>query len=290
METFSAQTAPKFLNYERFPAIEYTKLDPESHQFKRVFTTSVLKKAEISVFITTIQLLINLVNSDYSAFCIFEDDMVFPDDFESKFLATRKLLPTGWDICYLTHTPYTPDGSQFELKLVKLDSNEALRYSKGGGMAYLVSRSGAEKILAFINTHGAINAFDTVFMKCELNRYYCNPLIGYTPTIDTDIQTKFEYFTFSEDGIAFEEAEYYKKKNLSVRIVNRDENGENAREDVLVFKGGYEGILDFPSYTLYHDKITVVIRNGLTDTIREERNFERLKKNGKYSIREMLLK
>ena len=197
---------PKFLRYERFSAVDGSKLVPNL-QLQRIFEGNDynMRDGMVGVALSHIKLWIELINSDKDFYCVFEDDVTFVPGMEQKFIHVLSILPADWGICFLGHhvwphheTPECYDTQKIP-RLDKWNAFQSLTYSIGGAVGYLISKSGALAMLEFIDAVGMTNAIDTMQQKAAdtIPVYYCMPHLVYsdcwtkTKTVDTDIQLNF---------------------------------------------------------------------------------------------------
>ena len=110
-------------------------------------------------------------------------------------------------------------------KLRKTNIYQSFQLSLGGTIGYLITKSGAQKLLDFISEHGATNCIDTLQQKSAniLNVYYCNPQLVYSEcfrnenkNIDTDIQNNHASLSLSFETKVEEELKFYKDNNLNI--------------------------------------------------------------------------
>jgi GR25 family glycosyltransferase involved in LPS biosynthesis len=203
---FSKLEEPKFLRYEKFSAVDGSKLTP-NRQLQRIFEGNDynMRDGMVGVALSHIKLWIDLINSDKEFYCVFEDDVTFVPGMEQKFTHVLSILPGGWGMCFLGHHVWpqheTPDCYDKEKipRLDKWNAFQSLTYSIGGAVGYLISKAGALAMLEFIEDVGMTNAIDTMQQKAAdiIPVYYCMPHLVYsdcwtkTKTVDTDIQLNF---------------------------------------------------------------------------------------------------
>lgn len=227
-ESFTKQ-APKFLDYHRFSAVDGSKLIPND-QLQRIFEGNDynMREGMVGCAMSHLKMWIELINSPFEAFCIFEDDLEFVPNFLEKFLHVYKNLPNDWDLCYLGHHLWkqfkTPDyfDKQAMPILEKWNTEQSLKYSIGGTGGYIISKKGANKLLEFINKSGMTNGIDTMQQKSAdiLNIYYCKPHLIYSEcwlpgkNIDTDIQYSFKSLDMASPGNIQKYPERLKKNGL----------------------------------------------------------------------------
>lgn len=195
------------IKYTLFEAVDGKKLKPTA-LLQKIFENNKynMNRGVIGCSLSHIKLLIKLVNSDKKAYLILEDDITFTDKFNDKFNAIiGNMNQHNWDLIYLGHhltSDNRKDGWQnsSKIRIDKCDKKSSLRNSLGGNFGYLISKSGAEKILEYINTNGIETEIDNVFQNCsdELNVFYIYPHLVFTKSIlynnlivDSDVHRDF---------------------------------------------------------------------------------------------------
>lgn len=305
-ETFQEKATPllSFLNYERFSAVDGSKLRSNA-QLQRIFDNNDynMRKGMVGCAMSHIKLYTELVNSDeYDAFLIFEDDLDFVPQFDKKFLHAYKQLRTfSWDMMYLGNHLRVPSEIAYDKEVLPLiekwDANTSLTKSLGGTGGYLISKQGAKKLLDFINETGMTNGIDTVQQKSanNINIFYCHPHLFYSEcftrnnNVDTNIQHDYDSLTLSLEARIENEIKYYNNK------VTRLNKFENALEFVLnqqskkaYFQGTSEEVEQLhekcihPCY-MFEKTVIFVVPGG-----DKGRYFHRMKKDDKYDVEDAL--
>lgn len=250
-DKITGQDALKYLKYERFEAVDGSKLEP-TEQLQRIFDGNDynMREGMVGCALSHIKLYIDLANSKYDAFCILEDDIEFVPSFRDKFLHLYNSLPQGWDLCYLGHHMWSQYKTPEYFSKVNMpiserwDSMKSLKYSIGGTGGYLISKKGANALLEFINANGMTNGIDTVQQKSadKLAVYYPKPHLIYaeccTPDkkVDTDIQFNYKSLTIQLSTRIEEEKSFYLGLGQTVNIT-RDEQELSNVTDVTIYTG-----------------------------------------------------
>lgn len=224
---FTELDAPKFLNYQRFSAVDGKKLVPNI-QLQRIFEGNDynMRPGMVGCAMSHIKLYIELLNSSCDKFLILEDDITFVKDFKDKFNHLLTILPTDLDLCYLGHHMWpekvTDEYDQEKNPIIeKWDVYKSFTQSIGGTGGYIITKKGAKNLLDFINTTGMTNGIDTVQQKSanKLNIYYCRPHLIYSDcwtnnkNTDTDIQNDFETLNYP-GNVSTEYPERLKKNDV----------------------------------------------------------------------------
>jgi GR25 family glycosyltransferase involved in LPS biosynthesis len=211
-EMFQEHKEPRFLDYERFSAVDGSKLKPNK-QLQRIFQGNDYNMAQgmVGCAMSHLKLFIQLINSDYDAYVIFEDDIKFCNEFEIKFNKIIGTLPGDFDFCYLgyhlrdkNNSFYTGNTSPIA---ERWNTEKIFSVSLGGTYGYIVSKKGAQNFLNLVNEIGMINCVDTLQQKTAdyLHVYYSVPMLVYsecyrsdTTKIDTDIQFNLNSLNYTE--------------------------------------------------------------------------------------------
>jgi len=77
--------------YKRFDAIDGEKLEEKT----------IINKSTVATIRSHIGVIKNASKNGYNKIAVFEDDIIFCDDFESRFKYYLENIPTDWDIMYL---------------------------------------------------------------------------------------------------------------------------------------------------------------------------------------------
>lgn len=313
MEMFKKNCPSYITNYTRFSAIHGKKLKftPQLYQIFEKNDYN-LRVGLVGAALSHIQLTIQLVDSSFDVFCIFEDDITFVPNFIEKLNVVLKNAKTDWDIIYLGHLLYpqhkTDDWIDKEKTpiLIRWDASASLQKSMGGAHGYLLSKIGAKKLLEFINEQSMTNGIDTMQQKAanSLNVYYAYPQLVYANCalpnfhVDSDIQYDFSSLSISqEDQLQIEKDFYgnffyFDEESYVVKLLSTPFPSEI---NIVIFyenKSGYVGILEMiksmPNVKKYYVKDVMIIVINPTEKQLENRYFDRLKKGTKWSIEDCL--
>lgn len=265
-ESFKNSKEIAFLNFTRYLAVDGSKLKP-TEQLQHVFEGNDynMRQGMVGCAMTHIKLMLELVESKYDFFCIFEDDITFVPNFKDKFEHLLKNLPDKWDICYLGHhlwKQYRSDDSFYDRTkfpiIEKWDTKKSFEYSMGGTGGYLISKQGASNMLSFIEKTGMTNGIDTMQQKAAdyLDIYYPKPHLIYSDcwqintSSDTDIQTNFKSLSIpSKTRIQNMLMTYPNAKELSLNEL-QEKIKEEEISNVCYYLGG-EGGGDFKHKCIY---------------------------------------
>ena len=226
----------KFLQFERFNAVDGYKVISTT-QLQRIFNNNDynMKVGMVGCLMSHIKMCIELINSEYDIYCILEDDIEITTNFENKFLnIIKQLKNTNWDLVYLGHHLRNLNDKEYsynkQIQPVIEQTNvyNSFQISLGGTIGYLITKSGAIKLLDFISENGSTNCIDTLQQKSAniLNIYYCNPHLIYSEcfrdenNIDTDIQNNNKSLTLPFETKVQDELNFYKNNNLIIERVD----------------------------------------------------------------------
>ena len=225
-----------FLKYERFSAVDGDKVSSTT-QLQRIFNNNDynMKVGMVGCLMSHIKMYIELIYSDYDVYCILEDDIEFTSNFQNKFLNIfQQLKNNNWDLVYLGHHLRNLNDKEYSYNnasiptIQKTNVYQSFQLSLGGTIGYLITKSGAQKLLDFISETGSTNCIDTLQQKSSniLNIYYCNPHLVYSECyrgqndIDTDIQNNLKSLSLSFETKLKDELTFYKNNNLNIVNLN----------------------------------------------------------------------
>lgn len=313
-DQFRYQKEAQWLHYNRFEAVDGNDLVP-TEQLQRIFDGNDydMRAGMVGCAMSHIELYISLLKTtEVDAYLIMEDDITVVPDFQRKFIHMYGMLPDDWDLCYLGHHPWNKTPDQYDKiqspSVFKAPSAAmSLKMSKGGTGGYVISKKGAKALLDYINRHGMTNGIDTVQQKAAdaIQLYYCTPHLIYsdcwssqTPTVDTDIQHNFVSLTVPFETRKAIEEKFYSQFGPVVQLSASDEARlyvtDEKKEHTMFYTGSSDSdvrellhICKHPCYSLNYKMLVCVPKPN--ETIRKERYFERLKKNGEFSVDDALV-
>lgn len=142
----------------------------------------------------------------YDRYIIVEDDALLVPNFVEKLASQYKTLKDDWDILFFGHHIIDDykDNNTFSLtetgRAEKWNMYISLQKSRGGTFGYMISKSGAQKMLSYICKTKMVNAIDTVMQKASniLNIYYSTVHLARSEcycdnfNTDTDIQKDYD--------------------------------------------------------------------------------------------------
>jgi GR25 family glycosyltransferase involved in LPS biosynthesis len=303
-EAAAKQQKLEFLEYERFSAIDGSKLLP-THQLLRMFDGNDfrMRRGMVGVTLSHMKLYIELINSDYDFYFIFEDDVTFTPNFDKKLLHLHEQISKlDWDIVYLGHHLYHPVPEAYhKTRLPIIErwySKTSLSKSMGGLSSYFISKTGAKKLMEFINIRGMTNGIDTMQQLAadELSVFYTFPHLTYSDCyrgstrIDSNIQYDYSSLSVNLDERIQDEINFFKSKNIDLievtdfEIVKHNIEKEEHTE-VFYFKAETDvqkkflkNVSTYPFYML-ETSVFIFVPKHI-----EGRYFDRLKKDGKFCI------
>jgi hypothetical protein len=176
----------------------------------------------------------------------------------------------------------------------------------GGTIGYLITKSGARKLLEYINETGMTNGIDTVQQKSAdvLDVYYAYPHLVYSEcfrgdnkqTLDTDIQFNYDSLTIPVDKrLEMEKLYHGILPEISGLIPENIKETTNEHPNFYYFSHEKSEIktlkkacdrLNIRSYTL-NDQVLVVVTNP-PNIPTETRYYHRFKKNLKWSVEDAI--
>lgn len=203
-------------DYEFYPAVDGSKLVPKPPLIKLTeYNHYRHRRGIVGVSLSHTNMWRDLINDpDYGYYLILEDDVIFTDDFVTKFkiLITklRKLNQSkekDWDIVMLGSS-IKPDemkenggkykNNSYDIEIAEINHDVCV----GGAFGYLINRRGANRIMDWIDKNGLKNPIDTIILDCAKNNilslYMALPNLIFTEwfnyyksKVDTDIQRDF---------------------------------------------------------------------------------------------------
>jgi hypothetical protein len=153
-------------------------------------------------------------------YIIFEDDIHnIHKDFKNYLIQIQhKLKLIEWDVIFLSYSTYDNNKDIYAIKnydesiekidIIKFDKNIYI----GGFFSYLISKSGAKKLLKYIETNGIKHGIDYLIkIVPNLNIYQLNKFITSTnwvqsinSTVDSDIQKNYNFIDiYSDDDFLY---------------------------------------------------------------------------------------
>jgi GR25 family glycosyltransferase involved in LPS biosynthesis len=227
------------LEYKVFKAVDGAELIP-NHQLCKIFEPNDFhwKRGMIGCALSHMKLWIDLLEDQKSdEYLVLEDDVTFANKFSAKLDHVKMVLEgRQWDVVFLGHSTYIDDPKN---KLDKLPTVEMWSRSKskalsmGGTFGYIISKSGAKKILDNISKVGMSNGIDwMMFLPDGMKNYYCSPHIVFSECfkgkkIDSDIQYDSSVMNINPTERLKVELEYWMKKTNSEGIeIDSDSQGE----------------------------------------------------------------
>ena len=181
----------------------------------------------------------------------------------------------------------------------KWSSVHSLMTSPGGTGGYIITKTGALKLLDFINKTGMTNCIDTMMQKSadSVNIYYPTPHLIYSEfydgnnTVDTDIQFNGKSLSVPLYDRLQNEIKFYNENLLKI-------NDLSEAIDICISNNNYKAIyyenddigninmlkdISIHPYYMLENKIIIIVPNG-----NDNRYFDRLKKGGNYDISDCL--
>jgi glycosyl transferase family 25 len=161
-------------NVEKFVAIDGEKLEASAYIYR----------GELGCYMSHMVILKDMINNNYSKILVFEDDVVFNDDFNAKFDYYYNQLPNDWDIVYMSGNHTT--------SLEKITDNI---YKTNGTLAmhsYFISLEGAKKLYNLLVAKNMTDPIDVIGIEYQKNNncYTFRPHLTYQKEGFSDIQKK----------------------------------------------------------------------------------------------------
>jgi GR25 family glycosyltransferase involved in LPS biosynthesis len=286
------------INIIRYPAIDGSKLK-NSEQLQRIFDNNDynMRKGMVGCALSHIKLYIDLYNSNDNIYCIMEDDIKLSSRFREKLIYLYSKLPDNWDICYLGCHLWKQYKNEEFLNQEKFpipekwNKKKSFTYSLGGTSGYLISKTGAKKLLDYINFSGMTKCIDTIQqLQCDnMNIYYSKPHIVFSDcwtldnNTDTDIQLDTGSLTIPLEQRITEEIKKYTNPIITTDYNFVENHILEKNPNTIFFSGCKEDIEKIISKCIF--KYYRMGTNTLVIVPSEHIIYEtRLCKNGFYNI------
>jgi GR25 family glycosyltransferase involved in LPS biosynthesis len=141
-----------------------------------------------------------LVESKCDYYTIFEDDIKLCDEFKQK-LNEAKCNLEGVDVLFLGYHVYNKDKDEIHKCFNGSKKELDCKLYVGGTYGYIVTQSGAKKLLEYIEKNGIKHGIDYVMKISGLNLYNSQPHIVFSDwvstcdsVVDSDIQKDYSSF------------------------------------------------------------------------------------------------
>jgi len=214
--------------YVVFNAIDGKALQP-SASIQRIFETGDynFRRGIVGCALSHLRIWQAFLKSPSKYCIVLEDDVKLTPKFTDKVLSLLYNHHNAFDVLFLhfnaypnanarlqqlTHGKETFDLASYERRYTwptahvwSVEKTRAI--NMGSGAAYVLSRSGAESMCNFVNTHGMPNAVDWVLMlRSNLQIMYSQPKLAFADCwqnnvqIQSDIQTEYDSVKFASDS------------------------------------------------------------------------------------------
>lgn len=228
-----------FLNPVRYVAVDGKKLKP-TFKLLSLFCGNDYnyRRGMIGCALSHLKMWKELVeDKDNDCYVVLEDDVSISPNFKLQYDYLLRILPSVWDLIYLgasMRPHYIAEHDIFNMnKLLALERwNTKMSMSNclGGTIGYMINKSGAKKMLEFIEKTRMSNCIDTMMQKNLDNTFafypnphliksevYGNESVGGNLKVDTDIGNSYDSLKVNEE---------VKKKIISAFLGNREEKIE----------------------------------------------------------------
>ena len=177
-------------------------------------------------------------HNDITHMCIFEDDITVKEEFMRDITQLTKLCcENDVDVLYFGHQKRDRKGKDEDIikpEIFKVDVAKSFEISYGGNGSYIISKTGAIKLLQFIERVGMTNAIDTMVQKAAnvCNIYYTSSdyaiakMYYVDNDADTDIQNVFDTVAESNKTLIENEVLFLGSLGISDYIISDNENDD----------------------------------------------------------------
>ena len=256
------------LRYNIFEAVDCNTLKP-TPQIINLFKNNDFgsRSGFIGCALSHVKIWEKLLNEkikDY--YIIFEDDIEINVGFKKHIVQIQKKLKSNkyndWDIIFLSYSTCATGERLYKMTDINIDfETNIIDFNKklyvGGTFSYMISKSGATKILKYIEKNGIKHGIDYLIKITDnLNIYQLDKFITNTEwvknissVVDTDIQKNYDFIDIYSD----ENFSYIRKKDS----VGNDHSFEHSRNIETMKKKCLENdeILGFNTLGFYKSKI-----------------------------------
>ena len=197
-------------NYEVIKAVDGSTLEPSMY-LKKLFENNDFnyRKGVIGCALSHLNLWKQLVIDEKNDFyVVFEDDITFVDDFKNKLNnILNKVCNTDDNIefCLLGGGSISKSNENIEnLHVLKRDDKTV-----DGLYGYIVTKSGAKKMIDYISYNNIKRAIDTIYTYAFDYIHVVNEHLVFTPSFqlhrntDTDIQQDYNCLIFDDNNSTF---------------------------------------------------------------------------------------
>jgi GR25 family glycosyltransferase involved in LPS biosynthesis len=215
-----------------FEAVDGKKIS-NTRQLNQLFNPNDYNwgKARIGCALSHLTLWCDLVNSNNEYIVVIEDDASPLNHFNKRLKHILRQLKDkkDWDVVFLGHhyrTKYITDKTFHKTMMPTIEKwskKKSLTQSMGGTGGYIISRSGAQKMLEFIQNYGMVHCIDTMMqIYCDnMNVYYTDVhlfsgWIVENGSVDSDIETDKTSLHVPLSTRIEKEKEFYEKLNYKV--------------------------------------------------------------------------
>ena len=293
----------EYLNYERFPAVDGSKLK-STIQLQRIFDGNDYDMivGAVGCAMSYFKMFTELIYSDYDAYLMLEDDIEFTSNFDIKFFSICKQLKNvDWDITFIGHHVRNLEDQKYKnsiFHIEKYDVYTSFLNSLGGTIGFMITKEGARKFLDFVNENRLINCIDTALQKSanDLNIYYSIPNLvnsecfrhDIVKNIDTDIQYNKASLTKSLYEKIQDELSYFKENNIEIQTLTEEDMIEKIKNkesfNAICESNNINIIIELCKinnikYYTYENKVIFVI-----NTNDVQRYYHIFKKNDVYNV------
>ena len=183
-------------NYEFFEAVDGKELEL-TDKINKLFLGNDFgsRKGFIGCALSHYNLWKQLANSNSDYYTIFEDDIKLCDGFKEKWSEAKNNLEEV-DILFLGYHVSTKDKDNIHKCFGNFKTKLDTQLYVGGTYGYIITQSGAKKLLEYIKKNGIKHGIDYIIkIVPELKSYNTQPHIlfsewleNYQTNVDTDIQ------------------------------------------------------------------------------------------------------
>ena len=207
--------------YELIDAVDGQRII-ENNYVKQLFQNNnfYYRKGVIGCALSHYNLFEQLLDDlNHNIYCIFEDDIIFVDNFKEKLNKVLNMFNT--DFCLLGGTSITKENKH----VAELNLLERTEHVADGTYGYLITKNGAKKMIEYIKQNGITKAIDCLYSQAFEKINVVNQYIVFTKSfqfhnnLDTDIQTDCSCCNFNNNQDSKETWIFYCDKTFKYEVI-----------------------------------------------------------------------
>ena len=281
------------IRYNFFEATDGMELKP-SEELTKLFKNNdfASRKGVIGCALSHKNIWEQLVQEKYKKYyIIFEDDVKLHKKFKEYLIDVQEIMEQlcEWDIIFLGY--HTNNNNKYLYKFEDFDSDIEIIITEynadhyiGGTHSYIISKSGAIKILEYIKTNGIVHGIDYVIkiipnlIIYQLSKFIVDSdwVQNINSSVDSDIQKNFDFLDIYSDenfqyfrGMDSYSDDIQRKQNLSIDELKKiavQDNNCVCFNSLGYLKSKLNNLIQSPHYLKSDDGIYIKKQYVISDT------------------------